>query len=68
VTSTIRKETRFKFGLQFTQSKREAANSLPALKPRHYLSIRLTHLQMSQSCCPNLSVTSSAKHVWLVAK
>jgi len=25
-----------------------AANSLPALKAQHYLSIRLTHLQMSQ--------------------
>jgi len=29
--------------------------NLPAMKPWHYLSIRLTHLQISQSSCPNLS-------------
>jgi len=38
-----------RFSLQFTQCKQEAANSLPALKPWHYLSIRLSHLQTSQS-------------------
>jgi len=38
-----------RFSLQFTRCKQEAANSLPALKPWHYLCIRLSHLQTSQS-------------------
>jgi len=52
VTSTIRKAVKkqgFRFSLQFTQCKEEAANNLPALKAQHYLSVRLTHLQTSQS-------------------
>jgi len=36
------------FSLQFTQCQQEAAASLPALKPWHCLSIRLSHLQTSQ--------------------
>jgi len=49
VTSTIRKK-REGFSLQFTQRKQEAANSLlVSLKLRNYLSIRLSHLKMSQS-------------------
>jgi len=43
------KKQGLRFSLQFTQCKVEAASNLPALKASHYLSIRLTHLQMSQS-------------------
>ena len=58
------------FSLQFTQWKQEAADSLPALKPWRCLSIKLTHLQTSQSTetVQTCHVTSSANHVRLVAK
>ena len=48
MTNTICKK-RQGFSLQFTQCKQEAANSLLELKPWHYLSIRLSYLQTSQS-------------------
>jgi len=49
----------FRFTLQVTQCKQEGANTLPALKSWHYFSIRLSHLQRSQSTetvmLPNMS-------------
>jgi len=48
MTSTVQKK-RQGFTLQFTQCKQEAGNSLPTLKQWHYLCIRLSHLQISQS-------------------
>jgi len=49
VTCQVQYLKRQGLSLQFTQCKQEAANSLPALKPWYYLSIRLSHLQTSQS-------------------
>jgi len=47
------------FSVQFTQCKHEAANSLSALKPWQYLSIRTDccrhHNQLSKLCAPTLS-------------
>ena len=49
VTWQVQYVKRQEFNLQFTQCKQEAADSLPALKPWHYLSIRLSHLQTLKS-------------------
>jgi len=56
------KKQGFWFSLQLTQCKRKAPNILPTLKG-YYLSIRLTHLQMSQS---TETVTLSKLVMWQV--
>jgi len=62
------------FRLQFTQCRKEAAKSLPALKPRQnsFMHLELNHWrchgQLSRSCVPNLScnhfVAASGPTIW----